>query len=276
MNNETERAACSGPVAPLRKRRGDGQPYTRPAEIEARIAALSRFSTPELVEQVRIDDPSDPRYVPSECVLYFVRRPASLDDEGALLALFTVLRQRALAAVPVPDRRVPGSSKKAQNAADLEIRDAVLHKFQELLCRDRTAYEEHLDYYECRFNSALASLRATARRGVRREASRHEPLESECEPNAPTAEVESALAAIGNSSPCDDFLFRSKLLVAISSLPPNERRVVELYLDGVPIDSKEEGVTTMVNVLNCSEKTVRNRRDRAFAKLRDALKEEDS
>ena len=79
---------------------------------------------------------------------------------------------------------------------------------------------------------ALASLRATARRDVRREASRHEPLESESEPNELSADVESAIAALRPSSDGagSDFLFRSKLLVAISLLPPDQRRVVELLL----------------------------------------------
>ena len=73
-----------------------------------------------------------------------------------------------------------------------------------------------------------------------------------------------------------DFLFRSKLLVAISLLPPDQRRVVELLLQEYPIDSKEAGADTIVKILGCTEKTVRNRRDRAFAKLREALKEGDT
>ena len=48
-----------------------------------------------------------------------------------------------------------------------------------------------------------------------------------------------------------------------------------MLLQELPIDSKDKEVKTIVKVLGCSEKTVRNRRDRAFVKLRDALKEEE-
>lgn len=76
--------------------------------------------------------------------------------------------------------------------------------------------------------------------------------------------------------PKADFLYRSKIAAAINSLPPDERRVVELILEGIPIDSKEKDTMTMAKMLGCSEKTVRNRRDRAFAKLAELLKEEDA
>ena len=153
MNRDTQTAANSTPVAPLRKRQVDGRLYSRPSEIETHLSVLSHLSTPELVERVRIEGPADTRYVPTECVLYFVRRSTFGNDEGAIRDLFTILRQRVLQAVPVLERHLPGSSKKAESAVDLEIREAVLHKFQEMLCRDRKEYEEQLDYYECRFNS---------------------------------------------------------------------------------------------------------------------------
>lgn len=261
-------------VAPLRMRRPDGDLYHRPNEVERAIAALLHLPAREVAKRSRIEDPEHPDYVPSECVLYFVRRPDA--DEDALRGLFAALRQRVLRAVPVSTRRVAGSTKLAERAADLEVREAVLDKFQVLLCGDRGEYDARLDFYECRFNAALARLRATARRDVRRADSCHEPA-AFGGPAEPSAEVEAALAAV--RGPADgagiDFLYRSKLRAAISSLSPDERRVVELILNEVPIDSQDKEALTIVKVLGCSEKTVRNRRDRAFEKLRDALKEEE-
>jgi DNA-directed RNA polymerase specialized sigma24 family protein len=105
-----------------------------------------------------------------------------------------------------------------------------------------------------------------------------ESLESESEPHELSKEVEAALAALRPSpeGAGTDFLYRSKLLVAISSLPPDERQVVELLLWEYPIDSQDTEVKTIVRIIGCTEKTVRNRRDRAFAKLREALKEEEA
>ena len=92
-------------------------------------------------------------------------------------------------------------------------------------------------------------------------------------------DVESALAAILEPIEGENvgLPFRSKLHVAISSLPPEERQVIELILKGLPdplIQTKMS--VTIAKVVGCSEKTVRNRRDRAFEKLRDALKEEET
>ncbi len=275
MTEAVDGEGQSMPVAPLRKKHENGELYCRPPEVEPALAVLLPLAAHELVERARIKDAKDPRYVPSECVLYFVRRPSSLNDESALRELFAILRQRVIAAVPVAERRIPGTKKQAESSVDRDIQDAILHKFQLMLCEDRRGYDERLDFYECRFNAALASLRTTVRRAVRRKAAPLEPLESENEPGEPSPEVESALAKL-RPAPEDglDFLYRSKLLRAISVLPDDERRVVELLLQEIPIDSKDKEMVTIVKILKCSEKTVRNRRDRAFKKLHDALKEE--
>src|SRR4051794_11019747 len=119
MTLDNDNATSSAPVAPLRKRQLDGDLYCRPSEIESQLAALSQLPTQEFVERVSIKDPADPHYVPTECVLYFVRRPNVGSDQGALRTLFTVLRQRVLRAVPVPERHLSGSSKKAESVVDL-------------------------------------------------------------------------------------------------------------------------------------------------------------
>jgi len=255
----------------------DGHLYHRSNEVEEAITVLSKLPATELVERCSIDNPKDPKYVPTECVLYFVRRPSFGSDQYAHRGLFVILRQRVLRAVPVATRRVAGSQQLGESSLDLEIRDAVLQKFQQMLCRDRGDYDERLDFYECRFNAALALLRKTTRRDVLRKRPGQVSATYEGDTNEPTAEVEKALGAVRNPENGEglDVLYRSKLLAAISSLPPDEQRVIELILEDLPIDSQDEGVLTIVKVLGCVEKTVRNRRDRAFARLRDALKEEE-
>ncbi len=257
----------------------DGTPYERPKEVEEALAGLSRLPASELVRRAGIEETDHPDYVPSECVLYFVRRPSSFgDDENALHDLFVTLRERVLQAVPVLRQRLPGSNKVAEKKTDLEIREAVLQKFQELLCGDRGEYDERLDFYECRFNRALALLRSTARRDVRREESHYRPAAPDGDTNELSRKVDAALAALQESAdhPNLDPAYRSKLHVAISSLPPNQRQVIELMLKGLPIDSTNGEVLTIAKVVGCTEKTVRNRRDRAIARLRDALTEDDA
>lgn len=275
MSQKVRNEGAATAAVPLRKCQEDGSLYCRPKEIEEALAELARLPASELLERCRINDPEEPGYVPSECLLYFVRRPAFGSDEGLFREAFKLLRQRVLRAVPVPSHRIAGSQKQAESAAAQEIQEAVLHKFQEMLCCDRKQYDERLDFYEIRFNQALAMLRTTARRKVGRQELGREPLESGEDTNTPSAEVESALAALKKPGDGIDFLYRSKLHAAITSLPLEERRVIELILDEMPIDSEDGEVLTIRKVLKCSEKTVRNRRDRAFKKLRDALKEEE-
>jgi len=153
----------------------------------------------------------------------------------------------------------------------------VLDKFQELLCQDRTQYVERLDFFEIRFNQAIARLRQTAQRGVKREERRFRSLEAEGGSGEPSPVVERAIAALTYRIDDEtmDFLFRSNVHVAISSLPDKERRVIELLLEGTMIDSKDPSEMTIVKALGCTERTVRNRRDRAFELIRNALREEE-
>ncbi|MEZ6140774.1 MAG: hypothetical protein R3B84_09405 [Zavarzinella sp.] len=278
MNSESEDnklLTTSINLVPLKKQR-DGQIYTRPPEIEVVISDMSRLTKNEFVKRVKANDTVNS--IPSECLLYFLRRPLFNGDDEVQGEIFTAIRQRVLKAVPVPGRHISGKSQVAEKSVDLDIRDAVLDKFQELLCKDRNEYQERLDFFECRFNAAVARLRATARRDVSTKAAHYEPLISENETNEPGKEVKAALFSVMESfdSPSNDFLYRSKIHAAISSLPLDERRVVELFLEGFPIDSKDQDTMTMVKILYCCEKTVRNRLKRAFAMLAELLKEENA
>lgn len=263
-------------IAPLRKREKDGSLYRRPAEIEAAIAELTALSRQDFVERIRANDLG--QSVATECLLYFLRRPPFGGDETVLFTLFAAIRQRVLKAVPVPKRRNDGDSKKVtERLVDLDIQEAVLHKFQEMLCADRQNYSDRLDFFECRFNAGIARLRSTVRRNIWNKANKSVPLAHDIT-DEPITEVEEALSRVSDSfdGPRTDFLYRSKIHAAINSLPLDERRVVELFLRDIPIDSQEGDTMTMVKMLGCSEKTVRNRKNRAFTKLKELLKEDNA
>jgi hypothetical protein len=276
MTRPDDRSGITPSVAPLRMQYPDGGVYRRFEEVEKAIADLSRLQPNQLVERCRIEAAGELDYVPSECVVYFVRRPHLLNDEDAHRELFMILRERVLRAVPVRPRRLANSRKVAEKSIDLEIQELALHRFHELLCSDRADYERRLDFYEIRFNSAIEALRVTAHRDAKRKVPPGETVPLVDDSNAYLPEMESTLASIRKSAQEGvDFLYRSKLHLAISSLPEDERRVVELLLEEIPIDSQNKDDMTIVKALGCVEKTVRNRRNRAFEKLREALKEDD-
>ena len=67
-------------ITPLRRRRLSGELYERDPKVEALIAELAVLPRDELIVGATITKRSDPRYVPSECLVYFIR--ASRHDNG--------------------------------------------------------------------------------------------------------------------------------------------------------------------------------------------------
>ena len=62
--------------------------------------------------------------------------------------------------------------------------------------------------------------------------------------------------------------YRLLLDDAIDSLPEFQRRIVEMWRQEIPIESKDPSVVTISKVLGKTEKTIRTHRDKAFASLR--------
>lgn len=262
-------------VDPLRKDE-EARKYYLPPEIKAARDALELLPIEEVVIHAAIIDCDDPNYVPTECVLHFFRQSKANGDTKPYQDLFAVLRKRVLRAVPVRLHRVAGISKAVESDTESQIQEKVLFDFQKLICSDRQARDHRLDFYECKFNLALATLRATARRAILNKESRRKPMQYDGDGSQLALEMEEALDRVRNPNghKNDDFLYRLRFFEAISTLPDDQRRVMELLLEGIPIDSKKPGVQTISSILDCGEQTVRNRRNRAFAAIRASMKEE--
>jgi hypothetical protein len=254
----------------------DGEFYCRPKEVERAIAALSELPANQVVARSRIRDPKDDDYVRTECLLHFVRRSTFQHDENASFDLFAELLDRVeRSAVPELTRRNQRSDSEPQSMILVEVREAILEKFQDMLCGDRTDYDTRLDFCECKFNAALATLRLDKREQVSRRHKRFKPIAIDEESNDPSIEIEEAYAKLREpqNAETSDFLYRLKVQAAINSLPAEERQVIELLDRGLPIESQDPQVLSIVKVVGCVEKTVRNRRNRAIKKLL-AVKEE--
>lgn len=266
-------------IAPLRKKTLEGELYCRPKEVESSIAALSRLPAEKVVERSRIRDSKDNDYVRTECLLHFVRHSTFGHDKNASFDLFAALLDRVeQSAVPELTRRNRRSDSEPESMLLVEVREAIIEKFQDMLCADQTEYEVRLDFFECRFNSALAALRLDKREEVGRKHKRSKRIAMDEVSNEPSIEVEEAYARLREpqNAESSDFLYRLKVQAAINSLPAEERQVIELLDRGLPIESQDDQVLSIVKVVGCVEKTVRNRRDRAIRKLLDAVKEENA
>lgn len=253
-------------LTPLRKRRLDGELYKRDPKVEALIAELAALPRDELIARALITKRSNPAYVPSECLIYFIRASRHDNGDAWFERLYRILAERVLRSLP----RAESSDGKAESLTRGIVRDKVFGQFVELLSADRVAYLDRVDYFEVRFDGALANLRRDAQEKAWREENRCQPLEYDEESGELSPEVEMAAGAYNPfaTSDFDDPSFRSQLDAAIEALPTEQRKIVHMLRQGFPIDSKEPDVMTIAKALRRSEKTVRTYRDKAFATLR--------
>lgn len=256
-------------IEPLRKRTLDGQPYARPALIQSRLGALLELPREKILELIRIRDQNAPGYVPSECLVYLLRAARRDNREQWFNALYGELLERVLRRLPKADSS-DGVTRSFKNEA---IRDDILGRMGELIAADRSGYSLTLDYFEIRFDSALANLKKDAQDRAWRYENRNETLEFDGRTGEFPHDVERAAGSFDPLDPdrLDDTVYRSRLYEAIDALPKEQSRIIHMLLEGFPIDSKEPGVVTISNTLGRVEKTVRTYRDKAYATLRDVL-----
>jgi hypothetical protein len=258
-------------ITPLQKRKdgGKGELYSRLPEVEAEIANLATLPRDELVQRCAVRSRRDPCYVGSETVLYFLRGTRGDNSSALFNQLFHILSARVTAALP----RVDSLDGRTTSATNSDIRDAVYGRFEELLASDRQGYEEGLDFFEVRFDAGISKLKIAAQRKAWREENRNTPLEFDAETNEASREVEEAFVEFKHKVDInfDDPDFRLRLDTAIDTLPKEQIGVIQMLLQDFQIDSKDPGVMTIATALECDEKTVRNRRNRAVKTLQAIL-----
>ncbi|MFP2959189.1 DNA-binding response regulator [Myxococcus sp. 1LA] len=237
------------------------------------MVELEALSRADLVARVQISQREDPHYVPSECLLYFVRanRAGALDDSAE--KLYKILLERVRRCLP----KVENADGSGVSLSNDNVRDKVLFQFVEMLAADRETYSERLDFFEVRFDGALKNLKIDAQRQVLREGKRSVALEVDEETGELSVEIERAVGSFDRFYEIESAsaTYRLRLEAAIDDLPIEQRRVIEMLRKDFPIASKEAGAVTISGTLKKSEKTIRNYRDRAVAHLRAVLSKGD-
>lgn len=257
-------------ISPLRKRKATGELYTRRSPITQFIENSLQWPFDEIVHRASTRDRRHSKYVPSEVLVYHLRQTKSDNSDGRFIQLYNILRDRIEAACPRPNRRA--GQEIHEDARLSEIRDATINHVTELMFTDRQDYDEQLDIYEVVFDKAVRAAHITKLRKVYRRERANEDVEDEATGEV-RAVVEAALERynkVGLTAD-EDLDYRIHLRGAIDSLPTDEREVIDLMLADIPIETNKTGEVSITELLGCVEKTVRNRRDRAFAKIRQAL-----
>jgi hypothetical protein len=255
-------------INPLRKISREGKLYTRRPIIESKIIELASLSHEDLVIRCAIRQKDDPAYIPSECLLYFIRESRGNRPDTYFKKLYRLLSERVLRCLP------DGSSLngKTTSLTKSTIREKVFGHFVELLASDRNDYSDKLDYYEINFEDALKKLRLDAQEQAWRDEKRSTTLHDE-ETGEPTVEVEHAAGSFDpfNASEFSSDVYRFALNEAIDTLPPLQKRIIVMLQQGFPIGPKDSNAITIAKALDKDEKTIRTHRNKAFATLHAAL-----
>ncbi len=255
----------------LKKKRKDGTQYERPPEIEAWLTKLETIESSERLRQFEGLSKKNSGYVPSEVLIYFLRRAWAEGAQGDFEKIFRILLKRIEQSLysAIPDSKMDGAS---------EIRDEIMGRFAERVAKDCKGQSSLLDFYEIRFDKAFLAFRTSALRQIGPTAVDTVPLGTyEDDGLKISAEVEAAADFLGgDQSKSDDPAFRLRFTVAIDCLPNDQKQVIGLLLQGFQIDSKDTNIMTISRILQCDERTVRNRRDRAYKALKTILQEEDT
>ncbi|PFH10132.1 hypothetical protein BCF11_2543 [Collimonas sp. PA-H2] len=255
-------------IVPLRKRKKEGDLYKRFPDIEKRLGELDLLSKEDLVDRCKLPK-GHSLHVPSECVLYFVRRSSAAKDDVLFGQLFKVIAERIRRALP----RAENPDGVTVSFTRSQIYEQVYDKIVTLLIEERAGYVERLDFFEISFNGGLAKLKLDAQDKAWKEENRNTELEADEDSGEIAAEVETAAGSYDPFAPdvLDDYIYRSRLAAAMDELSPLQRRIIEMWSKGIQIDSKDPDAVTIAKSLRKSEKTIRTHRDLALDRLRKLL-----
>ena len=257
-------------IPPLRKRNKYGILYTRPPEIEKLIVKSLDLPFDEFVDRAGITDRRNPDYLRSEVLVHRIRATRYDNSDFKFTLLYPLLSKRILRTCPSAKKRIAG--KVGEIGSTMDVREFVLERFVMLILTDRENYAEGLDIFEARFDRAVMLLRYDALRKVSRRDNPLIPLEYE-ESNDIPNDVEVSRARFNPISMTseEDLTYRLQIRRAIDSLPDIERRVIDMFAAGLPIESKDSDKPSIARELSCTPKTVRNRRDRAIRRIQERL-----
>ncbi len=257
-------------IEPLRKEKKDGTLYKRPPEIRELIAETIDWPFDQLIETAKITNRSSPNYIPSDVLVFHLRATKNDNSDRRFMALYNLVMERVKAACPRPNRHAGG--KDYENAKLAEIRDLITEHIADLIFMDRHEYSERLDFLECRFDRAIRFVRIDKFKKVSLKEDPKAPIEYDSSGEVPI-DVEEALALYkatdGNNE--ENLTYRINLRQAIDALPDKERKVIDLLMADIPIESTDPEAPSISKILDCVEKTVRNRRDSGYRKIRTAM-----
>lgn len=245
-----------------------GTPYVRPPGVEAQIDEAIQLTHRELRSRLLVTDREDTAYLKSECLVHLVRLGLRSGDQSLMNAVLPVLLRRCEVNLL---KKIPDDAFRDAPS----LRQDILDQLADLFATDGTGPNpDRLDFYECRFNRSLRSLRIDAvRRDVRRSELEGVPVDlPKSVATDGTDTDEDALARVAEAFrilPTQEWgAYREPFLRAIEALPAEEREAVILvHVLGYKEESDDPETKTAATLCGCRGRTIRNRLTRAATKL---------
>lgn len=260
-------------LPPLRKTAGISGIQVRRKHTVEQIQRSRKLGYADLLERAEIKNRSSPDYIVSEVLIFMMRETKTHNSRALFDKLFLVLWQRVQRSFPWYALGGNGTSDTNQ----LQMEERVMDNLADLISRDQADYDEDLDYYEVSFNQALKFDRIDAWRSVMGHTNRRVPMTTGDDEVRTTLEVKSALTkiAVNAFKENEEKIYLKQTLRAINQLPDKEREVMLYIKRDYPVESADPAILSISSILNCTPKTVRNRRKSARAKLKKILGEEE-
>ena len=144
---------------PLRSKDKNGEPFARPPEIDACLQRLESVDAKTRLRAFAISSRKSDGYVPSEALTYFLRRAHATGENDEFKQLFGLLMKRVGQSLhaSIPDSRMAGAR---------DIREEAMSRFAERIAKDCSGRFAMLDFFEVRFDLAIARFRKSVLRQI--------------------------------------------------------------------------------------------------------------
>ena len=172
---------------PLSKMK-DGVPYTRPPGVEAAIDEALTQSLDTVSRRAAIRNPSDPEYMPPECLRHLAREARLKRDKAAEGRLLAALLTRCEARL---GKAIPDGGRADASG----LREEILQELGTLFARVGTNHDStQLDYFEIHFNQAFRAMRIDHLRKQSRREKHFRDIGEEKDEDGGVLDEENALA----------------------------------------------------------------------------------
>jgi hypothetical protein len=227
-----------------------GRPYERRHEVERKIEEALSLDQVDLLERIEIHERSDPRFLEEECLVYLLREYSREETRrGIVNAIFEQLRSRTEKFLRFELRKL--------NIDDIEdawqdVMDVIHTKI--------TGSDDLGDFAQVNFRSFLAAKVSDVRRKhLRRQNSDSRNVTpSWVHGSEPAGELEGEEKYL---EPTNDTYLGEDVMnhELLSALSPDDRKLVELRLLGLPIEHTDPSVPTISRYFGVTPRTINNR-----------------